>query len=68
MALLFFNVGVEAGQLLFIAAVFAALWMLRLIARRIRLPQVQGASALPAYLIGSLAVFWVIERTVAFFP
>jgi len=68
MALLFFNVGVEAGQVLFIAAVLAAFWMLRLIARRIRLPKVQGASALPAYLIGSIAVFWVIERTAAFFP
>jgi hydrogenase/urease accessory protein HupE len=68
LALLFFNVGVEAGQLLFIAAVFAALWMFHLIARHTRLPQVQEASALSAYAIGGLSMFWVVERTVAFFP
>ena len=67
-ALLFFNVGVEVGQLLFVAAVFAALWLLRHSTRRIKLPQVTWASALPPYVIGSLAFFWVVQRTVAFFP
>jgi hydrogenase/urease accessory protein HupE len=67
MALLFFNVGVEAGQLLFIAAVLATMWLLRQVARRVKLPRLQVASAAPAYVIGSLAVFWVIERTAAFF-
>jgi hydrogenase/urease accessory protein HupE len=67
-ALLFFNVGVEVGQLLFIVAVFATFWLMRHITRRINVPQVNWASALPAYVIGSLAVFWVVQRTVTFFP
>jgi len=68
LALLFFNVGVEVGQLLFIAAVFAAVWMFHRVARHMRLPQVQGAAVLSAYLIGGVAMFWVVERTFAFFP
>ncbi len=67
-ALLFFNVGVEVGQLLFIAAVFAAFWFVRRSTRRINVPQIPWASAVPAYVIGSLAIFWVVQRTVAFFP
>ncbi len=67
-ALLFFNVGVEVGQLLFIAAVVAAFWLMRHSIRRIKIPQVPWASAIPAYVIGSLAMFWVVQRTVAFFP
>jgi hydrogenase/urease accessory protein HupE len=71
-ALLFFNVGVETGQLIFIAAVMAVLSLVgRLIALRragdrgpwhtedlIRTPI--------AYLIGSTAAFWVVQRVVAF--
>ncbi len=38
-ALLFFNVGVEIGQLLFIAAVFAVIALARRIARRIGMPR-----------------------------
>jgi hydrogenase/urease accessory protein HupE len=68
MALLFFNVGVEVGQLLFISAVFASFWLMHRITRRINVPQVTWASALPAYVIGSLAIFWVLQRTVGFFP
>jgi len=67
-ALLFFNVGVEVGQLLFIAAVFAIFGLLRRCTRGTKMPQVTWASALPAYVIGSLAIFWVVQRTVAFFP
>ncbi len=67
-ALLFFNVGVEIGQLLFIAAALAAFWLINRITRRVELPQVAWASVLPAYAIGSLAIFWVVQRTAAFFP
>lgn len=59
-ALLFFNVGVELGQLLF---VFSVLLLGRL-CRRLPLAK-QGAGAL-AYSIGSLAAFWTIERVAAF--
>ena len=57
-ALLFFNLGVEAGQLMFIAAALSAIALLR----RIRLPLPQWTELAPAYAIGSLAMFWVIQR------
>ena len=61
-ALLFFNVGVEIGQLLFVAGVLglAALFGL---ARR---PLPRWAALTPAYLVGSLAMFWVIQRVSVF--
>jgi hypothetical protein len=61
-ALLMFNVGVEVGQLIFVAVALAAGALLaRLpIARR---PWV--GYAVP-YAIGAVAMFWVIERIGAF--
>jgi hypothetical protein len=59
LALLFFNVGVEAGQLAFVTAVLTIIALLR----RVRLPE--WAPILPPYAIGGVAMFWVIERTVA---
>jgi hydrogenase/urease accessory protein HupE len=61
-ALLFFNLGVEAGQLAFIAVVLAGAAALR--AGRFRLPP-WSAHAAP-YAIGSVAMFWVIQRVAAF--
>ena len=63
LALLFFNVGVELGQLLFIAAVFGFAWLVRLSA--VRLPAVWPRAV--AYGVGSVAAFWVVERTAAVF-
>ncbi len=65
-ALLFFNVGVEIGQLLFIASVFVIVALARRIARRIDVPRPAWVWAVPPYAIGSLAVFWVIQRIAAF--
>jgi hydrogenase/urease accessory protein HupE len=62
LALLFFNVGVEAGQLLFIAAVLAVLAS----GRRLKLPAPQWARIVPPYAIGAIAMFWVIQRIAAF--
>ncbi|HEV2840357.1 MAG TPA: HupE/UreJ family protein [Chthoniobacterales bacterium] len=59
LALLFFNLGVEAGQLAFVVVALGVIESLR----RIRLPE--WAPILPPYAIGSMAMFWVIERTVA---
>ena len=60
LALLFFNIGVEIGQLLFVAAVLAAAWLLsRAAANRVELRRVE---ILPAYLIGGVASYWAIER------
>jgi len=63
LALLFFNVGVELGQLLFVAAVVSAGWVLRkLVAEK----TLQGSEVAASYLIGSLSAYWVIERTYSF--
>ena len=61
-ALLFFNVGVEAGQLIFIGAVLALIAVFR----RIGISLPRWTEPLPAYAIGSLAMFWVIQRVGAF--
>ena len=55
-ALLTFNLGVEAGQLAFVAAVLVALWALR---RAIARPMIDG---LASYGIGIAASVWLIER------
>ena len=65
-ALLFFNVGVEIGQLLFIASVFATIALARQITQRIDVTAPAWIWAVPPYAIGSLAVFWLIQRVAAF--
>ena len=62
MALLFFNVGVEIGQLLFIAAVLSVMAG----ARRVYLPRSNLGKHLPAYAIGTVAAYWTIERIAGF--
>ena len=64
LALLLFNVGVETGQLLFIAAVLVLLALLK----RLPLTAPEGAWRVPPYAIGSLAAFWTIQRVVSFMP
>ena len=64
LALFTFNVGVEIGQLAFIAAVLATLAALR----RIPIPDSvthHGRSA-ATYAIGTLAAFWFVERVAGF--
>jgi hypothetical protein len=64
LALLFFNVGVEIGQLLFIAAVIVAVRL----ARFVRYPTYVGHHALVSttYLIGMTASIWFVERVATF--
>jgi hypothetical protein len=71
LALAFFNVGVELGQLLFIAAVFVLLWLLGslfspAVGPRNPWRQAERLSVPAAYLVGSVAMFWVFERTYSF--
>jgi hydrogenase/urease accessory protein HupE len=65
-ALLFFNLGVEAGQLLFIGAVLAALFLWRAACRHWRWQLPQWSWRVPPYAIGGLASFWLFERLSAF--
>ena len=65
-ALLFFNVGVEIGQLLFIAVVLGCVALMRHVVRRLAVPRIAWAWRLPPYAIGSVAAFWAIQRIVAF--
>jgi hydrogenase/urease accessory protein HupE len=71
-ALLFFNLGVEIGQLAFVAAVLTAGGLFRT-AMALRLEPaliqrtVNRLDLIAAYAIGTVAAFWLIERTSAFF-
>jgi len=65
-ALLFFNVGVEIGQLLFIAFVFAVIALARQATRRFTLPRPAWAWRVPPYAIGGVAACWALQRIAAF--
>jgi len=62
LALLSFDFGVEAGQLLFIAVVVS----LVALARHAKFPAPQWAQLVPPYAIGTVAMYWVIQRIAAF--
>jgi hypothetical protein len=62
LALLFFNLGVEAGQLIFVAVVMAVISL----GRTVRLSVPCWAPLVPPYAIGSVAMFWVMERVAEF--
>ena len=62
LALLMFNVGVELGQLMFIAAILVLVMALR----KVRFEWPAWTRQLPAYSIGGIAAFWLIERVTAF--
>ena len=62
-ALFFFNVGVELGQIAFIAIVLTLIALVR----RVPLRVPHWAELIPPYAIGSIAMFWVIQRVVVAF-
>jgi hydrogenase/urease accessory protein HupE len=66
LALFSFNVGVEIGQLLFIAAVFAVIAVARQVMRRVALPRPVWAWRVTPYAIGTVSAFWLIQRVAAF--
>lgn len=66
-SLFLFNVGVEIGQLMFIAVAVAAILALRRLRGRLAWDSRALARLAPPYAIGAFATFWFIERlTVAF--
>jgi hydrogenase/urease accessory protein HupE len=64
LALFAFNVGVEAGQLIFIAAVLGALRCAQLI--RFPVFVERHARSVATYVIGIMAAYWFIERLAGF--
>jgi len=62
-ALFSFNVGIECGQLAFIAGVLGLHRLLR--RARVQLPG--WAAVIPAYAMGSVAVLWCLERAEVLF-
>ena len=57
-ALLFFNVGVEIGQLAFVLLVLALIWA----HRRMHATLPRWSASVPAYAIGAVATFWFLTR------
>jgi len=65
-ALLFFNVGVEAGQLMFVALVLASIAAGRLVDQRLHVRLPDWSWRIAPYAIGGLASFWLVERVAGF--
>jgi hydrogenase/urease accessory protein HupE len=61
LALLAFNLGIEAGQVAVIVLLLACAHGFRRVLESVRAPQF-AAGLLPVYLIGSLAACWCFER------
>ena len=61
-ALLFFNIGVELGQIAFILGVLGFLWLIK--KTKITFPK--WAVFVPVYSIGAIACYWLIERVAGF--
>lgn len=68
MALLSFNLGVEIGQLIFIAVVLSAAAALRFVAPALRGAMRPGSatSVASAYVIGGVSAYWFFERFYGF--
>lgn len=62
-ALLFFNVGVELGQLAFIIMVMGIIWVLG----KTKITGLIWLKKVPPYVIGSMASYWLIERIYLYF-
>lgn len=61
-ALVFFNIGVELGQLVFVGVVLLSAWLIH----RFRQFPVRRIEMLATYLIGGIAAYWTMERVVGF--
>ena len=61
-ALLFFSIGVETGHFLFIGVMLSLIGVVQ----RMRVPFPRWMELAPPYAIGSVAMFWVIQRIAAF--
>ena len=62
-SLFLFNIGIEAGQLVFVAIII----LIAALVRKSGYNFPKWSYKIPSYLIGTLAMFWLIERVVAVF-
>jgi hydrogenase/urease accessory protein HupE len=62
-ALLCFNIGVEIGQLLFVASLFLVFWALKKLYQPLSMQMLRFPTS---YACGVLATFWMFERLAAF--
>ncbi len=63
LALVFFNIGVELGQLMFVATIVFIVVMLQRVTYPALLNKLQ---TVVVYIIGGVSSFWLIERTLSF--
>jgi hydrogenase/urease accessory protein HupE len=61
-ALLFFNLGVEIGQLAFVAAFFTLRWALR----TLEVPEPRWAATVAGYVVGVAGAFWTLVQLQSF--
>jgi len=61
-ALVFFNVGVELGQLAFVAVVLSLTWLIH----KLKAFPLRPAEMVTTYVIGGVAAYWTIERVTGF--
>ncbi len=59
-SLIFFNIGVEVGQLLFVSAILLFVWIFKSLIKKHLYVYEMGI----AYTIGIIATFWFLERVV----
>jgi len=65
-ALLFFNLGVEVGQLLFVASVMILIALFKRMGRQLHHRPPVWSALLAPYTIGATAMFWMLQRLQAF--
>jgi hypothetical protein len=65
LALASFNIGVEAGQLVTVAALTSVAWLVRRIASVTSVSVIPRARSLAVTALGTASVYWCIERAVA---
>lgn len=67
LALFAFNIGVEAGQLLFVCALLMLVWVIvRMSASKIN-PSSVRTQTTSGYVVGTLAAFWFLQRFLVLF-
>ena len=63
LTLIFFNIGVELGQLVFVAVILSLIWVLH----QLKQPRLlERAETIAIYSIGGLSSFWLFERISTF--